>query len=104
MRSPMTDDHTAPATKEDIRMLMEEFGKMWQWKAQLEDRFVSVEEQIGQLVVGQRDIKDHFDVVAENIREDFRSANREEIEVIKDRQECHDQRITALEHSMGMVA
>jgi hypothetical protein len=85
-------------------MLMEEFGKMWQWKGQMDDRFESLEEQIEQLVIGQRDIKEHFDVVAENIREDFRSANREEIEVMKDTQKRDGKRITVLEQAVGIAA
>ncbi len=104
----MADDSSAPATKQDIRMLMDEFGKMWQWKAQVEDRFDVLEERVELLNQDMKryfaESKEHFDLIAENIREDFRSANREEIEVIKDTQKRDGNRITVLEQTMGIAA
>ncbi len=89
-------------------MLMDEFGKMWQWKAQVEDRFDTLEERVESMNQDMKnyfvETKEHFDVIAENIREDFRSANREEILVIKDTQKRDGKRITVLEQSMGLVA
>lgn len=90
----MSDDQQAAATKGDIRMLkddiqmiMEQLGKMYdaqeRWKTEL---------------------KEHFDLVAENIRHDFASANREEIDVLKDGHKGHEKRILTLERAAGLAA
>lgn len=41
----------------------------------------------------------HFDVAVENIEDEMKLANREEIELMKDKQDDHEQRITALERT-----
>jgi len=83
----MSDDQQAPATKADIALLMGEFGKMYdaqeRWKTEL---------------------KEHFDLVAENIRHDFASANREEIDMLKDGHKKHEKRILTLERTAGLAA
>lgn len=55
----MPSDQHAPATQQDIHLLMEQMGKYYQ---QTEQRFVDKE---------GRETRRHFDVVAENIRHDF---------------------------------
>ncbi len=68
----MTTDMTAPATKQDIAMLMEQMahfydqthGDMHEWKEQ---------------------VMFHFDVAVENIRHDLLGANRDDISNLKDR-------------------
>lgn len=70
----MTQDATAPATKEDVRLLMEEIGKLYVanegWKEEL---------------------KRYFDVVAENIRHDAYHG------ALADKIARHEDRIVALE-------
>jgi hypothetical protein len=108
----MTDDTTAPATKQDIAMLMEEFGKMWMWRAEVDSRFITLKENMTllrqeikeEISQGKAEMKDHFDLVAENIRHDFVAANREEIEVLKDRSKDHGKRLGALEQVVGIAA
>lgn len=89
-------------------MLMEEFGKMWMWKADVDgwrkdvdDQFTDLREDMEKW---KKELKDHFDLVAENIRHDFKAANREEIEVLKDKQNNHDGRIQTLERTVGLAA
>ena len=48
------------------------------------------------------ELKEHFDLVVENIRHDLSSANREEIEVLKDGRRGHEKRILALERIGGV--
>ncbi len=104
----MTDDGGAPATKDDVRMLMEEFGKMWMWKADVDEwRSETDRWKIGfeaKMELWKQEVKDHFDVVAENIRHDFSSANREEIAVLKDGHKENKKRIDALEQAVGLAA
>lgn len=104
----MSADGTAPATKDDIRMLMEEFGKMWQWKANVDGKFEEVDVRFNDLEekmeLWKKELKDHFDLVAEQIRHDFVAANREEIEVLKDGHAEHGKRIIALERATGLAA
>jgi len=104
----MADDNNAPATKKDIALLMGEFGKMWQWRAdvdgwrkEVDNQFVELRED---MTKWKKELKDHFDLVAENIRHDFRAANREEIEVLKDGHKGHEKRILTLERAAGLSA
>lgn len=73
----MANDDTAPATKKDLRELE---GKL---DAKLEKY--------------KDEILRHFDLTAENIRHDLAGANRDEIEMVKDR-------VTRLERHTGLVA
>ena len=82
-------------------MLMNEFGKMWQWKANVDNQFVDLRADMEKW---KKELKDHFDLVAENIRHDFRAANREEIEVLKDGHKENRGRIVALERATGLAA
>ena len=50
----MTDDKQAPATKQDMAMLMDELGKLYDVNERWKD-----------------ELKQHFDVVAENIHHDM---------------------------------
>lgn len=103
----MADASTAPATKGDIRMLMDEFGKMWQWKADVDSKFVDVDARFndleGKMEGWKTELKDHFDLVAEQIRHELVSANREEIEVLKDGHKENRKRIVALERATGLA-
>ena len=103
----MADDKTAPATKADILMLMEEFGKMWQWKGDVDGWRNDVDGKLTDMredmETWKNEVTNHFNLVAENIRYDFSSANREEIEVLKDGRKAHDKRILALERTAGLA-
>jgi hypothetical protein len=94
----MADDQTAPATKEDIQMLLEQFGKMYdvqeRWKNELHK----------DMEIWKEELKDHFDLAVEQIRHELVSANREEIEVLKDGHNDHGARIIALEKVTGLAA
>lgn len=46
----------------------------------------------------------HFDLTVETIRHDLLGANRDELELIKDRNRDHERRISVLERSAGLVA
>jgi hypothetical protein len=74
----MPKDSKAPATKQDIQLLMTAIGKLYdaneQWKEEL---------------------KHHFDLTAETIRQDVQGAN-------KDRIEDHENRIVRLEEHTGV--
>jgi hypothetical protein len=78
----MPKDASAPATKQDIRLLMEQMGRHYD---QVERRLAGHEEQI----------KRHFDVTVEHIRHDLEGAN-------KDRIENHEHRLTRLEERTGI--
>ncbi len=81
----MPADPSAPATKADIRMLMDEIGRLYDANQRWKD-----------------DILAHFDLTIENIRHDLTSANREEIELLKDSRASHETRIGALERAVGL--
>ena len=86
----MTTDITAPATKLDIRMLMEEIGKLYDANKYWKD------EMIEHMRNWKDDTKLYFDSAVENILHDLKGANRDEIEVIKDR-------VTRLERHTGLA-
>ena len=92
-------------------MLMEEFGKMWIWKGEVEELFGDLKGEISHInkemshMKGEiMNVRDHVDVVVENIRYDLQSANREAIEVLKDRSKDHGKRIGVLEQAVGLAA
>ncbi len=94
----MTDGQNVPATRADIALLMGEFGKMYvaqeRWKGDLE----------GKMELWKTELKEHFDLVVENIRHDFAFANRKEIDVLKDGHKGHEKRILTLERTPGIAA
>ncbi len=91
-----------PATKSDIKLLMDELGKLYdaneRWKDELADKT-----QRGQLLA-VTETKQHFDLTVEQIRHDLLAANREQIELQRDRIDGHENRITRLEQHAGYVA
>ena len=94
-------DDNAPATKQDIRMLMEEFGKIWQWKTDVDETFAETGNRFNDLEekmeLWKKELKDHFDLVAENIKHDFKGA-------FHDKLEQHEDRIVQLEEHVGLAA
>ncbi|MEK7218184.1 MAG: hypothetical protein AAB728_01825 [Patescibacteria group bacterium] len=91
-------DHTAPATKQDIALLMESIGKLYNADERWKDEIIDANER------WKDEIIRHVDVTVENIRHELRSANREEIEVLKDRSKDHGARIQRLESAAGLSA
>ena len=87
----MIASHDAPATKEDIRLLMEEIGKLYmateQWKTEI----------IGKMQEWKTEIVHEFHIVAENMRHDYLGAH-------KDRIENHEDRLRRLERRARFVA
>lgn len=86
----MSSDQHAPATKQDICLLMEQIGKYYQ---KTEKRFADMEERITKEA---EETRRHFDVVAENIKHDFQGA-------FHDKLEQHDDRIVRLEEHVGLA-
>ena len=109
----MTTDITAPATKADISAILKLLGEMqaamatkselsdfreetnarfnrmeerhYAFEIKVENRFEEmVEKWREEMNAWKEEIKFHFDVTVENISHNLKSANREEIEVIKD--------------------
>ncbi len=84
------NDSHAAATKQDIHILTDEIGKLYdkneQWKQELETTIIESEGRT----------KLHFDVVAENLHRDFLGAH-------KDRIENHEDRIRRLERRAGIA-
>lgn len=83
----MPDDGQAPATKEDVRLLMESIGRLYdaneRWK---------------------EEVKEHFDVVVEQLRHDLLGASKDKVELHEDRLADHARRLTRLERRAGLVA
>ncbi len=71
------EDDDQPATKRDLRLL----------KQELDGRF--------------NELRDHFDAVLENIVAELRGANAEEISLLKDNYANHEERLTAVERTIG---
>jgi hypothetical protein len=103
-------DATAPATKADIALLkadvtlvMNEVRKLYdateRWKNEIVDELDARIEHQFDKHFGRKmgEIKYYFDIAVENIRYDLVHANREEIEVLKDRSKNHERRIAVLE-------
>lgn len=80
------NDPTAPATKADIALVMNEIGKLYDANQRL-----------------KHDLREHFDFTVENIRHDLEGANRDHIEMLKDRSNDHLHRIKRLEKNAGIA-
>ncbi|MDD5624026.1 MAG: hypothetical protein PHI23_04955 [Candidatus Peribacteraceae bacterium] len=95
-------DQTAPATKQDIAMLMESIGNFYdaseRWKEEMLKQMSQWKEEV------KEDTKRHFDVSVEQIRRDLLGANRAEIVVLQNNSKDHKQRIERLERFTGVVA
>lgn len=96
------DDSTAPATKEDIRLIMEQIGNLHQsthnWKEEIIEHMDNwSSEMMGKMDIWKKELKEHFDLVTENQLYDFKG-------IFKDRTEDHDRRIKRLEQKTGIAA
>ncbi len=87
----MANDMQAPATKQDIAILMEQIGTYYD---RTERRFIELDEKIERKA---EETKRYFDVVAEDMRHDYLGAH-------KDRIENHEDRIRRLEKKTGVAA
>lgn len=82
----------SPATKQDILMLMDELGKLYQANERWKNEILDADEK------WKEELKQHFDVIAENIRHDLLKG------ALNDKIEQHEDRIIRLEQHVGMVA
>jgi hypothetical protein len=89
--SDMSNDDQAPASKQDIRLLMQAIGTFYD---QTNRRLVSLEEMI---LASEERMKEHVDLAVETIRHDLLGANR-------DRVEDHEHRIVRLEQHAKLKA
>ncbi|MBI2524146.1 hypothetical protein HYW11_02960 [Candidatus Peregrinibacteria bacterium] len=91
----MPSNQHAPATKQDIHLLMEQMGKYYQ---QTEQRIERLEEEFTQKVDDwKKEIIHEFHVVAENLHYDFKGA-------LNDKIQNHENRIVHLEERVGLAA
>lgn len=84
-------DNSTPATKEDIRMLMEQIGSYFD---RTESRLGDLRDE---MEGSKEEIIRHFDVRVEDIRHDLLGAN-------KDKLENHEDRLVRLERHAGLRA
>lgn len=88
----MTFDSTAPATKQDVRLLMDEIGKLYRANERWKDEILDADEK------WKEELKQHFDVIAENIKYDFLHG------ALPDKIQNHENRLVRLEDRVGIVA
>jgi hypothetical protein len=100
MLRSMAIDSTAPATKDDIKILMDEIGKSYQaserWKNELSQKMEA------KMEAWKEEIKGHFDLVAEQLRSDIVSATREEVVGLKDATQGYQKRLRRVEQALGI--
>jgi hypothetical protein len=92
----MPKDSKAPATKQDIQMVMTALGKLYDANERRKDEIIGeVDGKIdAKIVASEERVKHHFDLAVETIRHDLKGAN-------KDRLADHEDRIVRLEeHSV----
>jgi predicted metal-dependent hydrolase len=81
------DDSAAPAMKEDICLLIEQSGKLYDANARWKDEII-----------------EHFDVAVETIRHEMKAAHHDSIEMLRDQSDDHAKRIERLERHAGLAA
>lgn len=72
-------------TQRQLRVELNKFKK--EFRLEIKDEIAGLKQEIFH----------HFDVVAENIHRDVAEANRDEVSLLHDKVNKHDERITALE-------
>jgi len=94
----MEDDNT-PATKADIQRLLDAAVDALKTNArQLTDELKNDAED------HKEDLKRDFRVVVEKAHADILGAKKDQVELLKDRSEDHEQRIKRLEVTAGLAA
>ena len=98
----MADDATAPATKQDITLIMEGMANYYQKMERKTEQWK--EEMKGEMTQWKQEIIYEFHVVSEDIRHEALGANKDTIGVLSDRSEKHEKRIARLETHAGLIA
>lgn len=83
---PQGSDGKMSATKDDVAAIMSEFGKLYDANERWKD-----------------ELKKHFDLAVEIIRHDYKTAGRDEIEMLKDQLKDDRRRIGRLEVQCGLL-
>jgi len=96
----MVDNSQSPATKQDIFLVMQEIGKLYdaneRWKNEIIDAAGEwKDDMLHKMDTWKNETKQHFDLVAENLKYDFLGAH-------KDRIENHEDRIRRLERKVRL--
>lgn len=86
----------APATKQDIYLLMIELGKLYDANERWKDDLLLANEK------WKEEIIRHFDVTAENMRHDLLGMHHDSIELLKDAKVQHHQRISRIERFLRL--
>ena len=93
----MAQDSSAPATKQDVSLIMEGIGGVHIAVANMKTEISDLRVEIDEKIAASEDRMVHqFHVIAEKIHHDAIGANRDEIEVVKDR-------VTRLERHTGLI-
>ncbi len=104
----MLTDPTAPATKQDIALLMETISALYEAITAMRTRIDGVDNRFIAMEKTMKDWKDeiirHFDVVTETLDRDLRGAFRDHTSVNTNRFGVHDKRIARLERHTGLVS
>jgi predicted RNase H-like nuclease (RuvC/YqgF family) len=101
----MVDASQAPATKQDVQMLMEEQTKLHIAIADLE---VRLEEKLDTKMDQKMEKWAQFlmrsiEVLFENFSHNYISAKKDLVELLKDKLENHNRRIEVLERRAGLI-
>ncbi|MGE0608311.1 MAG: hypothetical protein AB7O62_14540 [Pirellulales bacterium] len=91
-------DETTPATKADIKMLMDSIGKLYDANERWKDQILTANERWKDETIRR------FDVIAEQLRHDVLSAFRDFTVQMNERTNSHETRIRRLEVRMGIEA
>jgi hypothetical protein len=79
------EDDGQPATKRDLRLLK---GDLVGLDAKMDRRF--------------DELRDYFDAKVEIIKDEMRGANADEISLLKDKEQDHEQRLRNVEQRIGL--
>jgi hypothetical protein len=91
----MAKQSDKPVTEKKLAAALKEFGK------NLDKKFVEMHNYFDvKLEQRTQSILDHFDAVAENIHRDVAGANSDEISLVHNKIDQHEERITALEQKV----
>lgn len=121
----MGKKNSSPATKEDVKKIVSEavgelaaivkvgFDDVYKRFDDIDKRFDDVYKQLHNsgsrislveknLQESEERLKQHFDVVAENIHQDIAGANADEVSLVKQKQENLEERLVVVEEKVGV--
>lgn len=100
----MADDAQSPATKQDVKLLMEQMARMQMSLHERMDKLVDEKKLDAAIRASEKRTKEYFDFYTGKLHKDFLGATEDELQILKETDTNHEVRITKLEQHASLSA